>query len=154
VTPVTYWPPKQEVWGENENLDALYTLLNPPSHLGNVEGTMDERSLVYATGGHDAPQALIFIGFDPAMRLEGLQPWKRRTVDGPHAAAGVGEMVDVDEREGRVSIDRKGKGKEREQCVQVQDVSVGRNMVGGEGDWLWTEKAMFLDIGLGFYFYS
>ena len=80
------------------------------------------------------------------MRLVGLRRWGNC-----HVAAGV-EKVDVDEGEKRVCIDRNGKGKEREQCVQVQDVHVGRNMVCGERDWLWVEKAMYRDIGLGFHF--
>ena len=47
-----YWPREQDGCGVDKE---LYKLLNPSSHLGNVKGTMEERSLVYATGGCDAP---------------------------------------------------------------------------------------------------
>lgn len=48
-------------------LDAIYRPLNPPSHLGNVQGTADERSLVYVTGGCGKPQAIVFVNLDPAI---------------------------------------------------------------------------------------
>lgn len=74
--PIVFWPPAQDPDGPpNEDLDAVYRLLNPPSHLGNVQGTADERSMVYVTGGCDKPQAIVFVGFDPAIRLVGLKRW-------------------------------------------------------------------------------
>lgn len=57
----------------NEHDDAIYNLLNPPSHLGNVERTADERRMLYVA--RDEPQALIFISFDPAIKLTGLKRW-------------------------------------------------------------------------------
>ncbi|KAI9643974.1 hypothetical protein NHQ30_007325 [Ciborinia camelliae] len=85
---ITYWPPAQAPEVANEALDELYKVLNPPTHLGNVEGTADERSLVYVTGGYDSPQAIIFVSFDPAIKLAGLKKWggmKRKGVgEGPH----------------------------------------------------------------------
>jgi hypothetical protein len=56
-------------------LEDLDTLFNPLSHLGNVEAFRDERSLVYSTGEKDQPRAIVFIGFDPAMKLKGLRSW-------------------------------------------------------------------------------
>jgi hypothetical protein len=44
--------------------------------LGNIEETGDERSIVYATGGKDKLRALIFINFDPAIKLSGLKDWQ------------------------------------------------------------------------------
>lgn len=71
---ISFWPPAQHPIFVNRDKDVnkIYRLLNPPSHLGNVEGMADERSLVYVIGGEDKPHALIFIGFDPAIKLEGL----------------------------------------------------------------------------------
>ena len=69
--PIAHWPPDTQ---DPETLD-LYRLLNPCNNMGNVEGKADERSLVYATGGPDKPRALVFVGFDPAMRLPGLKTW-------------------------------------------------------------------------------
>lgn len=54
-------------------MDAIYTLLNPPTHLGNVEGTADDRSIVCITGQPGEPQALVFICFDLLVKLEELK---------------------------------------------------------------------------------
>lgn len=75
VPPISYWPKAQNLLDADEHIDAIYKLLNPPSHLGNVEGTADERSLVYVTGGSDQPKALIFVGFDPSINLAGVKQW-------------------------------------------------------------------------------
>lgn len=72
VPPISYWPPAQNLESEDESLEAIYTLLRPPSHLGNVYGTADERSFVFATGDPHQPQAIIFVSFDPAIKLEGI----------------------------------------------------------------------------------
>jgi len=131
---VQFWPPAQHPDSKysNEHVDAIYRLMNPPSHLGNVEGTADERSMVYVTGAGDGPQALIFIAFDPAIKLAGLKRWgglcRKGVGEGPHIdgrATGntAAEMehegqtyVDVDERDRTVTVERKGKGKERARC--------------------------------------
>jgi hypothetical protein len=121
----------------------LYNLLNPPTHLGSVQGVMDDRSMVYVTGAADKPQALLFVGFDAGVRLKGVKSWCVKGVgEGPHidgratgynvdgmGAAGGGSS-DVEEGDRTVSIDRKGKGKvvEREEGTCVQVVS-GQSMV-------------------------
>jgi len=142
--PIVYWPPAQDPEHPDEDLDAVYRLLNPPSHLGNVQGTADERSLVYVTGGCDKPQAIVFVGFDPAIKLVNLKRWgniggglcRKGVGEGPHIdgrAAGYGnqnqewdigkggQYVDVGEADRTVTMDRKGKGKA--QCVPVVQVS-------------------------------
>ncbi|KAL2071325.1 hypothetical protein VTL71DRAFT_12560 [Oculimacula yallundae] len=135
VPPISYWPKAQDLLQPNEHDDEIYKLMNPPSHLGNVEGTMDERSLVYLTGAYGQPQALIFVGFDPSINLVGVKQWgglskKQKGVgEGPHVdgratgcsshSASLGweegeeRMLggDVDEAHRTVSIDAKGKGK-------------------------------------------
>ncbi|TVY29712.1 hypothetical protein LHYA1_G000859 [Lachnellula hyalina] len=116
----------------------LYDLLNPPNHLGCVDGVMDDRSMVYVTGPANAPQALIFVGFDAGIRLEGLKRWGAKGVgEGPHIdgratgcnidglnadVGGNGNLpegayayedvrMDVEEGKRMLTIDRKGKGK-------------------------------------------
>ena len=172
--PIKYWPETQDPMHPNEELDTLYRILNPPSHLGDVEGIMDERSLVYATGGRHAPRALIFIGFDPIMRLRGLKRWggqaqrsdQKGVGEGPHIdgrAAGLdikkGKAEAIfsyrEEMERMVGIDRKGKGKGKPksaaamQAVGDANTKTGREMY---SSWFWKETAMFLDINLGFQF--
>ncbi|KAH6712854.1 hypothetical protein BKA61DRAFT_62668 [Leptodontidium sp. MPI-SDFR-AT-0119] len=139
VPPIAYWPKAQDLLQPNEHIDAVYKLMNPPTHLGNVEGTADERSFIYVTGGCDQPKALIFVGFDPSINLAGVKQWggiskKHKGVgEGPHIngrATGCnsssgsggfqegdewqegGAYVDVGEAHRTVSIDFKGKGRE------------------------------------------
>ncbi|KAG4427018.1 hypothetical protein IFR05_017499, partial [Cadophora sp. M221] len=139
VPPIAYWPEAQDLLQANEHIDAVYKLMNPPTHLGNVEGTADERSLIYVTGGCDQPKALIFVGFDPSINLVGVKQWgglskKQKVVgEGPHVdgrATGCnspsgsgggqegeewqegGAYIDVYEAHRTVSIDVKGKGEE------------------------------------------
>ena len=118
--------------------------MNPPSHLGNVEGTADERSIVYVTGERDSPQAIIFIAFDPAIKLVGLKQWgvlcqKRvgegQRTDGRAAGHSVEEMgsrgktyVDVEERDTTVTVERKGKGNER---VRYSEAPIIHSASGG-----------------------
>jgi hypothetical protein len=185
VPEITYWPASQnpEPSLRNKHVDAIYRLMNPPSHLGNVEGTADERSMVYVTGASNEPQALIFIAFDPSIKLVGLKRWgglcQKGVGEGPHIdgrATGYATeetglkgdtYVDVDERDRTVTVDRKGKGKERArcsdvavmQCLETVDVHdrvalTGRKVgVGlGRNTWAWKERAMYQDINLGYYF--
>jgi hypothetical protein len=95
----------------------VYNLLNPRSHLGHVEGTADERSMVYVTGAIGEPRAIMFVGFDPGVKLAGLKFWGGKGVgEGPHVdgrAAGCMGAYDqatdeYEEGEGKW----KGKGKE------------------------------------------
>lgn len=69
------WPPKPE--GPDAGaLNLLEGIVNPPSHRGNVHGTWDERSFIYSTGSNaDGLQAVVFLGFDPAINLRGVQEW-------------------------------------------------------------------------------
>jgi hypothetical protein len=185
VPEIIYWPASQnpEPSLRNKHVDAIYRLMNPPSHLGNVEGTADERSMVYVTGARNEPQALIFIAFDPAIKLAGLKRWgglcRKGVGEGPHidgratgyAAEETGlkgdTYVDVDERDRTVTVDRKGKGKERVRCsdiavmqscetVDVHDrVAFPGSKVGvglRRNAWAWKERAMYQDINLGYYF--
>ncbi|QSZ33272.1 hypothetical protein DSL72_002860 [Monilinia vaccinii-corymbosi] len=196
---ITYWPPAQDPEVANVALDELYKLLNPPTHLGNVEGTADERSLVYVTGGYGGPLAIIFVSFDPTIKLTGLKRWggmiRKGVGEGPHidgratghtfdASAEMenksygyayehyrtiyGDILETDKMTG---VDQKGKGKEKQKqkCPDTtalpgavgvcQSVNMHRTSHSASGtavspktSWMWQEKAMYQDIGLGFYF--
>jgi hypothetical protein len=179
---VRYWPPIQDPNNASEHVDALYRLLNPPSHLGNVEGTADNRSFLYVTGGYDKPQAILFVSFDPAIRLKGLKMWgglqrsiqQKGISEGPHTngrASGCsknenglgGDVIDVDEADRTVTIDKKEKGKTKGEpmvhvtsghvTADVQEISASSFASGDVGrSWAWKEKAMYQDIGLGYSF--
>lgn len=144
--PIHFWPPAQDPSNIDEDVDALYKLLNPPTHIGNVEGTADERSVVYVTGGKDRPQAIVFVGFDPAFKLVGVKRWggtkegmcQKGVGEGPHISGrasgssgtqgGLGMAgIDVHEADRKLSIDRKGKGKARsesEPWAQFSDQAI------------------------------
>ncbi|KUI58450.1 hypothetical protein VP1G_05704 [Cytospora mali] len=74
---ITFWPPDDPVKAQADPADIidLQRILNPPSHTGNIKGTWDDRSMVYSTSHADGMQALVFISFDPAIRLQGLRHW-------------------------------------------------------------------------------
>lgn len=163
--PIRFWPPAQEQLHPNKEVDALYNLLNPPSYHGDVEGTADERSLVYATGRHGKPRALVFIGFDPAIKLAGLKRWtdikngvcQKDVGRGPQIGRSTthnenfqAQVHDTDSADRLEEIKMNGKGKAQ--------VNIGRSEIpSGVGelcDWATEEKAMYQDRSLGFYFGS
>ncbi|AEO55892.1 hypothetical protein MYCTH_2089701 [Thermothelomyces thermophilus ATCC 42464] len=71
-----FWPPDQEEDPSVEDpaLADLYAVLNPPGYVGNLHGSWDERSTVYATGGGGSGglSALVFVSWDPAIYLAGV----------------------------------------------------------------------------------
>ncbi|KAB5535159.1 hypothetical protein GE09DRAFT_353320 [Coniochaeta sp. 2T2.1] len=71
---VVYCPPE----GRSRALDYLHNVLNPPGYAGNVQGTWDTRSLIYATGGegNGGVKALVLVSFDPSIYLRGSRSFK------------------------------------------------------------------------------
>ena len=68
------WLPNYDSVGlKDKRFKYLNKLINPPSHLGNIEAMADERSLVYSIGRKDRPRVFIFVSFDLAIRLENLR---------------------------------------------------------------------------------
>ncbi len=131
---IKFWPPAQEPNAQERNKDVeeLYEILNPTESLGGVTGMGDERGIVYTTGLGPKLKTLVFIGFDPGVRLEGLRQWpgvlKTRRVEGD---AGLGcrgddssrvekgkgkEYVDPEESKRAVVVERKGNG-QRKACA-------------------------------------
>ncbi|KXH54458.1 F-box domain-containing protein [Colletotrichum salicis] len=76
---ISWWLPEVEVSQRNVHLDTLDSILRPQgqSTYGNISGVMDERSLVYAVGqkGSQTRRPLVFICFDPSVKLIGLARW-------------------------------------------------------------------------------
>lgn len=174
-SPITFWPEAQDPMCPNPELDAIYRLLNPPTHLGNVEGTADERSLVYLTGGTGSPQAIIFISFDPAIKLEGLKKFGDQLHPGQDEGildsrkVAKNQYIDVEEDHRTVVIEQAKKGKGRAPCSgmaasyspQVTQMSCDLDIVSSPAhgptphspEWIWQDKMpMHKTIGLGYYF--
>lgn len=110
------WPP------DTSNFDKLYTLLNPPSHLGNAEGTADERSLIYCTGDTSAA-AIVFINFDLDIELSSSTYLNHR---------------------------EKAKGKDKLLPLGIGFNRSVSHPVAGNADWILTEEALYKTIGQGF----
>jgi hypothetical protein len=140
---VKFWPPEQGSLRspEDERLEDLYTLMNPPSHLGNVEVTGDDRSFVYATGGKDQPRAIIFVSFDPANNL-GMRKWYEETEN-----LSGGKYKDNSGRN-QCHEDDIGGGEDKKQATRGQESFFDNN---GE-TWIWRELAMYRVIDRGFNF--
>lgn len=159
--PVTFWPPEQEPSSSvDKQWEDLHALMNPPSHLGNIEATGDDRSFIYATGGKNQPRAIIFVNFDPAINM-GLKRWKEQ--NGSCQSGGDHE----DGLQGNQSHEEdssRGKGKELpekagggqslrfyETEIPLSDFWIDHNTTIGER-WVWREPAMYRVINKGFEF--
>ncbi|KXX73856.1 hypothetical protein MMYC01_209701 [Madurella mycetomatis] len=78
---VVFWPPDRDQAAADPALADLYAVLNPPGHVGNLHGSWDERSLIYATGGASgSSKSLVFVSFDPSLYLEGAVPYPNKLV--------------------------------------------------------------------------
>jgi hypothetical protein len=126
--PVTFWPPKQSLQHQDKRLEDLYTLMNPPSHLGNIEVAGDDRSFVYATSGMNHPIAIIFVNFDPAIDM-GIRRWNAqgRCQRGGHPEDGLSEKQRYKESIARYN---------RNWDFAVDCSAFGQN-------WIWKESAMY-----------
>jgi hypothetical protein len=174
--PIIYWPPAQDPDNPNPELDSLYQLLNPPGFLGHVEGTADKRSLVYCTSERNGLlDAIIFISFDPAINLAGIKQWgglKRRGIqpkqaavqsdDEPQRLSSVdrAELLENSRRDYRTANTRRNCDNieieyQSSEILKTQsgDAPVPANDVPTTvSTWLWTERAMYKDIGAGYHF--
>ncbi|KAB5515634.1 hypothetical protein GE09DRAFT_1045738 [Coniochaeta sp. 2T2.1] len=145
---VISWPPE----GRSRALDDLHNILNPPGYTGNVQGTWDTRSLIYATGGqaNGGVKALILVSFDPSIHLKGSRAfdhqtsatvWKgdlgKRLRD--TQASLIPEKVVV---EHRTSVSA-GSGSRGRGCGAVED---------GAHAWASDEAAQYLAIDMGLHF--
>lgn len=115
--------------------------MNPPSHLGSVEGTADERSLVYVTGNPEKPQAIIFISFDLAIKLANIQQWPG------YDRCCATKYVHIEGRGGPGVI-----SKDVEGMFDFGGIEDGVPDISMSHEWIWTERAMYRDINLGFHF--
>ncbi|KAK0635165.1 hypothetical protein B0T17DRAFT_485545 [Bombardia bombarda] len=153
---VVFWPPNEDPAQPDPALSHLYQILNPPGHLGNIQGSWNERSLVYATGGLERGlKALIFVSWDPSIHLMGTAPYPGG-LPGLHISP--------------FSSPRQSKGKGR--AEDAWHPTVGSNATYcSDGDtglgskaasepvgtaklsqWVNVEQAMYRDIGLGYHF--
>ncbi|KAL3422569.1 F-box domain-containing protein [Phlyctema vagabunda] len=162
---VQFWPDPKRLKSPGPSLKDLQELLNP-QNASLVEGTADERSLVYSVGFKNAPQALIFVSFDPAIKLKGLQSWwgVKGIGEGPHIdgratggrVSGIREEL-VPNREEEQESTEKGKGKEMGgpiiPCGSISHDITSTSLVDSVGCHCWVsiEKAMYCDINRNYW---
>ncbi|KAK3360246.1 hypothetical protein B0T25DRAFT_125066 [Lasiosphaeria hispida] len=124
---VILWPPDLDSSVPDPALAALYDILNPPTHFGNIRGSWDERSLIYGTGGAvGGLQALVFLSFDPGIQLKGTSPYHGKpTLDAPSGLPFEDSQTDSQpqlEASSKLSAD-KGKGKETDTLQIISEPS-------------------------------
>jgi hypothetical protein len=128
------------LWPPDEAPQELNDLLCPTKRTGQVQAIADERSIVYSFNKDDlkaGDQAIIFINFDPTLRLPGLS---RMDLDNP-----TGKPVKT---EAAIGIERPGVRPERAAMLTtVAGKRLNQNLPSVR-----EECAMYLDIAHGFWF--
>ncbi|KAL8363351.1 hypothetical protein RB601_009225 [Gaeumannomyces tritici] len=83
---VALWPPAH--WEQEHGTAAvseLYSILSPPGYQGDISAIWDERSFCYATG--QGNRTIVFVSFDPSIRLRGIRHWREAFGQGSVAGA-------------------------------------------------------------------
>ncbi|KAL2818879.1 hypothetical protein BJX63DRAFT_45207 [Aspergillus granulosus] len=131
------------LWPPDEAPQELNDLLCPSKRTGQVQAIADDRSIVYSVNKDNlepGDQAIIFINFDPALRLPGLPRMNLGSHLGEsaktEAAIGIERPQVGDVGQERAAMHTKVAGKRTNQNVpSVRE-----------------ERAMYLDIAHGFWF--
>lgn len=177
----SFWPPQLPAYGQQEPaIQQLHELLNPPNHPGRVTGTFDDTSLVYSVGKEGTSKALVFVNFDPSLRIPGLKRWKdvqkcatapnqgaQSTMTTPKVKRMLGdsqpEIIDISSGESAdedaIPLQRKklkatkastGPNRDTKQATKSM---IGQTASDGGLDGLFrTEAALYLSIARGFNF--
>jgi hypothetical protein len=164
------WPPEQDPSRPDPALADLHAILNPPGHLGGLQGRWDERSMVYTTGATvGGLKPLVFVSWDPSIYLPGTAPYP-----GNLSLGIAGTWADNNQRERsstppgtKTAGEGKGKGidaAERRPTLQPDATlfSVGgstppeKRLSGGDGanpvPWTAFEPAQYRGISRGYHF--
>ncbi len=133
-----YWPHENNTGEHDSRLDELALVLNPPSYQGNLLGTWDERSLLYATG-QDAGRLrmLVFISFDSSIHLAGVKSWYETQGDQP--TTGETAICSADSRSTTEAGD----------CLTRSQEDVGAGEEDGQ-TLTWRKPAMYTAYGFNF----
>ncbi|TPX13250.1 uncharacterized protein E0L32_006223 [Thyridium curvatum] len=148
---VRIWPPEKLAGVGGPDVDKLHQVLVPPGFQGQVtNGMWDKRSLVYSISGADPSlKAIIFINFDPAIRLQGVQPWCDRD-NSPHGS--ITEIPPPGDPLMKTSSYPGGKGKGK-LSISVSRPATAATTTGAQNlEWVKFEKARYRDIQSGYDF--
>ncbi|KAI9680638.1 MAG: hypothetical protein M1817_004078 [Caeruleum heppii] len=162
---ITLWPPEQPPAPApvNAHYALLNSILNPVSRPegSEVEGTADERSVLYATGPLDsADRTLILVNFDQGIRLPrpspASSPANRSTAkrkEPPEVLAKRDVGVMLDSKCARMRYDEGDRAQDR--LDQERDVMLGNRSVDSSTSaaatepWAWHEPATYLRLNKG-----
>ncbi|KAL2867296.1 F-box domain protein [Aspergillus lucknowensis] len=132
------------LWPPDDAPQELNHLLCPSKRTGQVQATADERSIVYSVnkdGLQPGDQAIIFINFDPCLRLPG------------HPRLNLGSRLGEPEKtETAVGIERPHVGDVGQQERAAMHTTVADKRANQNVPAVREERAMYLDIGQGFWF--
>jgi hypothetical protein len=169
---VVSWPPD----AHSPALDNLHDVLNPPGYVGNVHGTWDQRSLIYATGGgtSGSVKALVLVSFDPGIYLKGIRSFNDRSSASPSTGdlgttlKEIQTILHPEEGKGKEKgediINERADGLDEEAIVEHKSSasSCESGLIGRASErsaieaqthpWASYEPAQYVTIGLGFHF--
>ncbi|GAB1319525.1 hypothetical protein MFIFM68171_09735 [Madurella fahalii] len=122
-------PPDRDQAAADPALADLYAVLNPPGYVGNLHGSWDERSLIYATGGASGgPKSSVFVPFDPSLHLAGAAPYPNSKLLGMSDSQPLLQTTPPPQ----------GKGKGKSDTMTLQPDATARSAA---RDLVWSESA-------------
>ncbi|KAL3453243.1 hypothetical protein BJX65DRAFT_302161 [Aspergillus insuetus] len=131
------------LWPPDEAPQELNHLLCPSKRTGQVQAIADDRSIVYSVNKDDLEpgnQAIIFINFDPALRLPGL----------PRMNLGS-QLGEPEKTEAAIGIERPQVGDVGQERAAMHTTVAGKRANQNVPS-VREERAMYLDIAHGFWF--
>ncbi|KAL2855000.1 hypothetical protein BJY01DRAFT_231761 [Aspergillus pseudoustus] len=131
------------LWPPDEAPQELNDLLCPSKRTGQVQAIADDRSIVYSVNKDNlepGDQAIIFINFDPALRLPGL----------PRMNLG-NQLGEPEKTEAAVGIERPQVGDVGQERAAMHTTVAGKRTNQNVPS-VREERAMYLDIAHGFWF--
>ena len=124
------WPNYEDPAYSHEDLDKLTRVLNLATHSQNNNTFADEYNIIYTAGSGSEPNVIVYIGFDPGVKLQGL----KKLVAGHNTREARTKADDILNGD---FLDENSGPSDTENNAQERLVR--------------TEKAMYRDINVGYY---
>ncbi|KAK0638852.1 hypothetical protein B0T16DRAFT_338418 [Cercophora newfieldiana] len=156
---VSLWPPAQSPVEQDPALDALHQIMNPPGCMGSIRGAWDERSMVYSIEETGGLSALVFVSWDPALYLKGVEPYPRSPKVGEPSGAMGGYQEAALPHEGKGKSKDEGSGTwhpipepDTPSCADGSTASPKPAGSSGSATWQRLVPAMYLSMPRGLHF--
>jgi hypothetical protein len=163
--PVAFWPPVSPT-SSNDNSEVLHSLMNPQGYIGKVSGIFDDNSLIYMTGKEGQLNAIVFVDFEPLVKLTGLRKW-HGTLDATEEQTNQDDTSKLDTTKYHISLEAsecenmpgaKRTKADTPSITRRQTTSAVSSPAGTQADstlgkeWFTSEPAMYISISRGYYF--